>query len=123
MGWGRRRLPWFFGAALAIGMLACGGFEGNPPGQGPTTVSKLGNSRVISEGDPRFRQFEMPEEEGECEVAEDCSSAGCSGEVCTTAKLALETTTYCAEEHPGEDFSCECVKTRCRWKQDPHFYK
>jgi hypothetical protein len=117
MGRGQR---WRLAAVAVFFLTACGGFEGTSPDEKvPTRVTKLGESRVISESDPNFRKYEMPEKEGECAQAEDCSSAGCSAEVCTTTKQALETMTYCSEEHPGEDFYCTCVQSRCRWQQDP----
>lgn len=105
-------------AGLGLWVVAGCGFEGTDPNAThETLVSKYGGKVVISEADPNFRRFELPEEEGECAEDVDCSSAGCSAEVCTTSQAAPEIYTTCSEEHPGKNFYCGCVESRCRWYQ------
>lgn len=110
------RRGWILLFCLAAG---CGDFSGGSPNDrsAETRVSKFGGATVISESDPNFRRYELPEDEGECEEDEACSSAGCSAEVCTTAKQAWETMTYCDATHPGENFNCGCLERRCRWQK------
>jgi eight-cysteine-cluster-containing protein len=108
------RRSWLVG--LAFGVLAACGFEGVDPSQShETLVSQYGGRVVISEADPNFRRFELPEAQGECAQDVDCSSAGCSAEVCTTSKQAPEVWTTCDATHPGTEFYCGCVAARCRW--------
>lgn len=111
------RIGWIVvGVCLLAG---CGGFSGGSPNdkKAGTRVSRIGSATVISESDPNFRRFELPEAESECNTDEGCSSAGCSGEVCTTSKQASEIMTYCDETYPGEYFYCGCLETRCRWQK------
>ena len=104
---------------LLVSVAGCG-FDGtSPTAPHGTRVSKLGDTVVISESDPNFRRYELPESAGECAMDVDCSSAGCSAEVCTTSKEAPQIFTTCSEEHPGTNFYCGCVATRCRWYVPP----
>jgi eight-cysteine-cluster-containing protein len=109
---------------LLWGGLGCG-FEGQAPGaprpQKPTRVVTVGKALVISKSDPNYSRFELPEEEGECAKDVDCSAAGCSGEVCTTSKNAIDIYTTCSEVHPGRAFFCGCLDTRCQWQKDPDY--
>ncbi len=115
-----------FGKVLVWVAISTGwscGMEGRDPSDdsGETMQTILADERVISEADPNFRRFELPEEEGECAMAQDCVPAGCSAEVCTTVSEAPELYTYCAEKHPGTQYYCTCLATRCRWVEDPEF--
>ena len=120
---GRRWLAAGF-AVLLGGGSGCG-FEGvnpnDPQPNEPTRVSKVGGALVISRDDPNYSKFEAPEEEGECAQETDCSSAGCSAEVCTTNKAAYDMYTQCVEVHPGRAFYCTCLESRCQWQQDPEY--
>ena len=53
---------------------------------------------------------------GECVSDEDCSSAGCGGEVCTTAAVAAGLTTTCEARICFQVLKeCGCQEGRCRW--------
>lgn len=98
---------------------ACGSFTGRPPGtkHRPST-EVVDGQMVLSTGEENLSRFEFPEKPGECISQEGCSSAGCSGEACVAAQAATQVTTVCDESHPGQEFFCACVRTRCRWVRD-----
>lgn len=107
------------GLALAAVLVSgCGDFAGAGPGDGASTrVTKWRGATVISETDPHYRRFELPEAEGECVQDDDCNPSGCSGEVCTTTAAAWDTLTTCDATHPGKQFYCGCLASRCRWHE------
>ncbi len=109
-------MPRLVAALVLVWFAGCGAFEGKTPdGSEPTSVREVDGRWVINEGDYDFSVFELPEEEGECAEAVDCAAAGCAAEVCTSSKEAYGLFTSCSEKHPGKDFECGCIRSRCRW--------
>jgi eight-cysteine-cluster-containing protein len=105
--------------AGCLWLLAACGFDGEPAGSSKETSRMLhGNIYLVAESDEYWAQFEEPESPGECAGDVDCSAAGCSAEVCTTAHASPDVVTVCAERHPGKQFYCGCIETRCRWQAD-----
>jgi eight-cysteine-cluster-containing protein len=101
---------------VVLSLVACG-MEGEQPGaHKPPSVTTADGRWVISEADEHFSRFELPEEEGECEVDAHCAAAGCSAEVCTTVEAGRDLYSPCDEFHPGEQYFCGCIRTRCRWQ-------
>ncbi len=99
-------------------LVACGTFDGEPPGaSGPVSLTEVDETVIISQSDDRWSRFELPEEDGECSQDADCEMGGCSAEVCTTVTTAPELFTTCNEQHPGNGFRCGCIRSHCRWQK------
>lgn len=85
---------------LAAGLCACSGGD---------------DGRLIPGSDPRFRQLESPEDDGECEAKSDCEHSCVHGCVANNAGPI----TCPSEPEPLPDVlegaSCECIATRCKW--------
>ncbi len=95
-------------------------------GDGPSTpveVSTDGETPAAPDASALFEEcrtrVEGREKDGECQSDEDCSRAGCSGEVCVTTSLAAEVMTTC-EVRPCFAIldTCGCVEGRCSWSID-----
>jgi len=60
----------------------------------------------------------------ECFSDEDCSVAGCSGQICTTVENAKNVITTC-EWKPEYSClkltTCACIKGKCQWKPTPEY--
>ena len=62
--------------------------------------------------------------EAECATDSDCSVAGCSAQVCTTAEEApgvLTTCEYREEYRCLELTNCGCVEGKCAWAQTEEY--
>lgn len=61
---------------------------------------------------------------GECLQDKDCRTAGCSGQICTTAARAGGMFTTCEMKSYYECYaktSCGCVSGTCMWKENSEF--
>ena len=62
--------------------------------------------------------------EYECTTDSDCSTGGCSGEICAGASEAEGVITACEfkEEYACFDLtSCGCVQNKCAWKENTDY--
>jgi eight-cysteine-cluster-containing protein len=120
---------------LLLWMLACGRDQPSPPLQAisepapkaaqgvPTPASKAltpAPARVAPTPQDLYAQcegrVEGTEVDGECVSDDDCASAGCGGEVCTTAAAAAGLTTTCEARLCFQVLDrCGCSEGRCRW--------
>jgi len=103
-----------------------------PPAEAPTVGDGLATPVEASSGGDNVAapdasalyeecrtRVEGREKDGECQNDDDCSRAGCSGEVCVTTSLAAEVMTTC-EVRPCFAVldTCGCVEGRCSWSLD-----
>jgi len=62
----------------------------------------------------------------ECTTDKDCRTAGCSGQICTTAANARGIFTTCEykEEYDClKKTSCSCVDGYCKWEENEEYKK
>lgn len=107
--------------AVDAGPLA-GATPAASPAPAPLTVPPPVGDRIQPIRTPRalyelcHDRLELPEAPGECAADADCAKAGCSGEVCVTAKAAADIATTCdyADCFTVLD-TCGCVAGVCAW--------
>lgn len=104
-------------APADVGSAAVAAIPAGAPGSLPLpgeAVKPIRTPRAMYEG-CRDR-VELPEAAGECTTDADCTKAGCSGEVCTTASAAASVMTAC---EAWDCFSvldtCGCHDGVCGW--------
>lgn len=60
----------------------------------------------------------------DCIKNSDCSTAGCSSQICTTNEEAKTTITTCEFKQEYECLkltSCECINNKCQWEQNQDY--
>ena len=60
-----------------------------------------------------------------CSTDDDCSTGGCSGQVCTTAELAPSVVTTCEYRNEYACLGlagCGCINSQCQWDKDKPAY-
>jgi eight-cysteine-cluster-containing protein len=61
-------------------------------------------------------RVEEPRVDGECTTDDDCATAGCAGEVCTTKSAATDVMTTCENKICFSILdTCGCVDGQCSW--------
>lgn len=91
---------------------ADGGEETPPPVPEPE-VEKPTPASLYAECEQRV---ERPQAEGECEKDEDCKTAGCGNEVCSTVAGAAEVMTTCEDKLCFKVLdTCGCHEGQCTW--------
>ena len=64
--------------------------------------------------------------EGVCTTNDDCTTAGCSGEICTTKENAKNVVTACVYREWYDCLkytSCVCIQGKCQWNETMEFVK
>lgn len=72
-----------------------------------------------------FRKAEISERtEIECQRDSDCSTGGCSGEICGPEEKMKKLTTICIYK-PGYEClkltKCRCLQNKCQWQKSRRF--
>ena len=61
-------------------------------------------------------RMELPQADAECKADSDCATAGCGGEVCTTATAKADVMTACEEKVCFKVVdTCGCHEGHCTW--------
>lgn len=72
-----------------------------------------------------FRRAEItPELKAECIQDQDCSTGGCSGEICGPKEKVKDIVTICVylpESECLKKSSCKCINGRCQWEKTEEF--
>lgn len=66
----------------------------------------------------------LPTEEKECTIDADCSTGGCSGQICGAKDKVKDIVTTCEwREEYGcyKKTSCSCISGKCQWKETDEF--
>ncbi|MCP3682733.1 MAG: eight-cysteine-cluster domain-containing protein [bacterium] len=62
--------------------------------------------------------------DAECTTNDDCSTGGCSGEICGTSSTTGDVASICLWKEEYRCFKitgCECIEGHCQWKQTQEF--
>ncbi len=115
---GRMRLFGWGGSPLFMcifGVLSCGGSESAPL----PPIPVVEDSVVLADPQTLYEAcrglVENPELPGECETDADCSTAGCSGEVCMSGAAEAPLTTCVVMPCFRVLDKCGCMEGYCRW--------
>jgi len=112
------RATWSF--AVWIAAVGCAGTTVKPPplseGRGDLRSAPLempSPEELYEMCEPRL---EEPRVDGECTSDDDCATAGCAAEVCTTRSAAADVRTTCENKLCFSILeACGCVDGQCSW--------
>ena len=83
------------------------------PSPSPTAAPSVTPAALYAECEARV---EGPQQAGECSTDAECSTGGCSGEVCATSKAVAELMTSCDRKRCFDVLDrCGCNEGECTW--------
>jgi len=77
---------------------------------------RLKEKKSVYYGDTNYSysRFEGNDQVGECQINSQCTTGGCSGEICDDKIDIGGSLCYAVEKSPQAK-NCQCVNTRCIW--------